>query len=81
MYRSMSSHDGGIYDRGPTFGYTVDSLPPGHKAKIVNPSGPKRNDCQILHTKDGVQGDWTGSYKSAEEALAVLREEYYGVTV
>jgi hypothetical protein len=30
---------------------------------------------QILRVRDDVQGEWTGDYRSAEEALASLERE------
>jgi hypothetical protein len=81
MHRCMSLRDGPIYDSGVTTGYKVGSLPPGHEAFIANFGAPNRDDWRLLQAKEGVQGNWTDSYKSAEEALAVLQEEYYGVNV
>lgn len=72
---------GSFLDDTPTR-YDVGSLPTGHKAWIANFSAPnKRDGWRILRYRDKVQSDWTGSYKSAEEALAVLQEEYDGVAV
>jgi hypothetical protein len=31
---------------------------------------------RILRTKNGVQGNWTDEYQSADEALATLQKEY-----
>jgi len=50
------------------FQYEVLGLPPTEQAWIAEMD----HVWQILRVKDGVQGHWTGSYKSAEEALAAL---------
>jgi hypothetical protein len=34
----------------------------------------------ILRTTDGIEGDWMGDYKSAEDALIVLQKELEAVT-
>jgi rRNA maturation protein Nop10 len=48
--------------------YEVEGLPPGEKAWIAK----MNHSWRILTMKDGVQGKWTGKYKSAEDALAAL---------
>jgi len=50
------------------FQYEVEGLPPGQEAWIAEIDFR----WQILRVKDGLQEGWTGSYKSAEEALAAL---------
>lgn len=31
---------------------------------------------QVLRVKKGVQGQWTGDYKTAQDALAALQKEF-----
>lgn len=58
------------------FGYEVCGLPEGHGALIKNLDHP-RDLWSILRFRNGImQGEHTGSYRSAEDALAALQEEY-----
>jgi hypothetical protein len=52
-----------------TVQYEVRGLPPEQQAWIAD----MHDGWQILRVKNGVQGQWTGRYDSAEEALAVLQ--------
>lgn len=52
--------------------YEVEPLPPGERASIAK----HHHTWQILRTRNGVQGDWTGGYKTAEDALASLQKEF-----
>jgi hypothetical protein len=57
-----------------TYQYEVDGLPLGERASIAEDGVSHR--WQILRTKDGVQGNWTGDYETAVDALAALQEEF-----
>jgi hypothetical protein len=35
-----------------------------------------KESWQILRIKNGVQGDWTGAYNKAADALAALQREF-----
>lgn len=52
--------------------YTVHELPPGDRIVISE----MEHRWQILRTQGGHQGDWTGDYKSAEDALAAIQKEF-----
>jgi len=47
-------------------------MPPQQKALIANFEGRNEDRWRILRMKDGVSGEWMGSYKTAEQALAQL---------
>ena len=70
------SRTGSVYGTGPISQHRVDGLLPGEEAWIANFGSSHHETWRILRTKDGVKGDWTGTYKSAENALAVLRKEF-----
>jgi hypothetical protein len=58
------------------FGYEVCGLPEGHRALIKNLDHP-RNLWSIWRFRNGImQGEHTGSYTSAEDALEALQGEY-----
>jgi hypothetical protein len=57
------------------YDYKVVGLPAGHGARIQNLDYP-RNLWSIVRSRDGVEEEGMGSYLSAEDALAVLQEEY-----
>lgn len=57
---------------GPVIEYLALGMPPQQKALIANFEGRNGNRWRILHMQDGVSGEWTGSYKTAEQALAQL---------
>jgi hypothetical protein len=64
------------FGSGEVAGYKVNGMPDGAKARIANFGAPNRNDWQIMRINvDDTQDDWTGTYQSAEEALAVLQSE------
>ena len=70
------TRDGPAFGVGPVFVYRVGGMPQEEQAKIANYGAPHRNDWRILRTKAETQGEWTGHYESAEEALAALQQEY-----
>ncbi len=53
---------------GRTIGYEVLGLPLGEQAWIAE----IHRSWQVLRATDGVQGHWTGQYRSADEAMAEL---------
>jgi hypothetical protein len=55
--------------------YEVVGLPPGEQAWIANFGAPYRHNWKTLRATGEVQSDWTGDYRSAAEALAVLQKE------
>jgi hypothetical protein len=54
--------------------YEVDGLPVGERALVGERASSHR--WEILRNKDGAKGEWTGDYKSAEDALAALQKEF-----
>src|SRR3989304_4918262 len=71
-----SFRSGPVYGTGRAFKYKVGGMPPGEEATITE--SPNQG-WRILRTKNGVQGDWTGEYESADEALAALQKEFDNV--
>ena len=71
------SRTGPIWHSGPVMQYRVEGMQPGHLAMIAN---TRANEApaswQILHVKDGVSSEWAGDYKTAEDALAAIQEEF-----
>jgi hypothetical protein len=58
------------------YAYNVCGLPDGHAARIQNLDYP-RDLWSILRSRNGQYEDNpTGNYLSAEDALAVLQDEY-----
>ena len=56
--------------------HQVNGMPDGQKAFITKKSGNVLDPrWQLRCEKDGVSTDWTGDYKTADEALAVLQKE------
>jgi hypothetical protein len=51
-------------------------MPPGYQALITNFGAPQRDDWKIMRIDDDAQEEWNGTYKSAEQALAVLQKEF-----
>jgi hypothetical protein len=60
--------------------YEVQGLPPGERAWIANFGAPNRQNWRVLRATEQVQSDWTGDYRSAEEALASLQKKFTGTT-
>ena len=57
---------------GPVYRYRVGGLPQGEEADLALSS----YEWRILRTRDRIQGKWTGSYGSADDALADLQREF-----
>ena len=54
------------------YSYEVTGLPHGEEAWI----SLFKQLWQILRVRNGLQGEWTGEYESAEAALAALQAEF-----
>jgi hypothetical protein len=53
--------------------YLVDGMPPEQEARIFNEQATNNEaKWRIRHSTDGVSVDWPSSYRTAEDALAVL---------
>jgi hypothetical protein len=68
---------GDRYGHGPQK-FEVDGLPAGDAASISNHDVLKGWQIQI--SVNGAFGDWTGSFRSKEEALAALEKTYSNET-
>ncbi len=56
--------------------YLVGGMPDGDWASIANSSPVVGTDWQIKRrSADSSEGEWTGHYESAEDALAALQSE------
>ena len=53
--------------------YEVVGMPPGQEARIGRFT-PHPDRWRILRIIDGKQGEWEGSYDTAEQALATLEK-------
>jgi hypothetical protein len=74
--KEVISHTGGLLGTGPVIQYSVVGMPQGQEASIANwQASHSEAIWKILRVKAGAQSDWTGTYKTAEEALAVLQKE------
>lgn len=60
---------------GKTIGYEVLGLPLGEQAWIAE----IHRNWQVLRATN-VQGDWTGQYRSADEAMAELSDSLHCVS-
>ena len=71
--REVASLRSGLdYGTGQAYRYRVEGMPSGEEAIILESD----EGWRILRTKNGVQGDWPGEYKTADEALAALQKEF-----
>jgi hypothetical protein len=70
------SRSGPIAGSGPVIQLAVQGLPAGQEAFIANMGSNAKESWQILRIKNGAQGDWTGAYKKAVDALAALQREF-----
>jgi hypothetical protein len=69
--------DGPVHKtRGPIIQYRVGGLPEGERAYIANFGRGHKDSWRIFHSKKGVDADWSGDYKTADDALAALQSEY-----
>jgi hypothetical protein len=81
QYATLTIHEDAWFREGPVFaggqviGYRVGGMPDGKTARIANFGAPNRNDWRTMRISgDNTQGQWTGHYESAEDALAALQE-------
>jgi hypothetical protein len=74
-YETGWLRSGPVFGSGRAFRFRVGCLPAGEEAHINNFGAPNRDDWQILRIRNGVQGDWTGHFESADSALAELQQE------
>jgi hypothetical protein len=66
-----------IGTKGPIIQYSVGGLPPEEKAFIANFGGSLYEESwRVFHTKQGIEAHWNGDYKTADDALAALQNEY-----
>jgi hypothetical protein len=73
----LCSRTGPMRDRkGPIIQYRVGGLPPGERAFIANFGAGHEDSWRVFHTKKGLDADWKGDYKTADDALAALQSEY-----
>ncbi len=69
MHVLAHSFDGpNINNNRKSFFFEVDGLPEGQQAQILE----RYHRWQTRRAIDGVWGEWSGQYGSAEEALASL---------
>ena len=62
--------------KGPIIQYRVGGLPPEERAFITNFGKGHEDSWRIFHTKRGIDAHWKGDYKTANDALAALQNEY-----
>jgi hypothetical protein len=70
------SREGPVFKSGPVNMYRVGGMPEGEEAKITNFGAPHRSDWRILRIRGDEQCGWSGSYDSADVALAELQKQY-----
>lgn len=57
---------------GRVIKYNVDGRVPGEKYLIADFGGPRWPRWRVLQVKNGVSGEWTGKFGSADAALAFV---------
>jgi hypothetical protein len=78
LHEDMWVREGPIYGSGQVIGYRVGGLPDGSTVRIANFGTPNHNDWRVMRiTADNTQTDWTGGYKSVEEALEALGQRLH----
>jgi len=65
-----------IGTKGPIIRYRVGGLPPEERAFIANFRDGHEDSWRVFHTKRGIDAHWKGDYKTADDALAALQNEY-----
>ena len=76
-YEIARSRDGPIpRTKGPIIQYRVGGLPREERAFIANFKNGHEDSWRIFHTKRGIDAHWKGDYKTADDALAALQNEY-----
>jgi hypothetical protein len=78
MSLTLTKHEiaGSRRMKGPIMQYRVDGLPPEERAFITNFGEAPEDSWRIFHTKRGIDAHWEGDYKTADDALAALQNEY-----
>jgi hypothetical protein len=68
---------GAAFAGGQVVGYRIGGMPDGRTARIANFGAPNGSDWRIMRVNpDNTQADWTGNYKSVEDALADLQRDF-----
>jgi hypothetical protein len=64
--------------RGPMADHSVSGwrTAPGRKAFIANFRKGHDDSWRVFDTKRGIDAHWKGDYKTADDALAALQNEY-----
>jgi hypothetical protein len=71
-----SARSGQVYGSGKMFLYEVDGLPDGQVISVRNVRAIVQEPVwEVGKHQKGQETRWTGSFKTAEEALAHLQEE------
>lgn len=71
-----SARSGQVYGSGKMFLYEVDGLPDGQVISIRNVRASVQEPVwEVGKHQKGQETRWTGSFKTAEEALAHLQDE------
>ena len=70
------SRRGSEMGTGPVTQYRVGGMPRGQEASIANFGSRHLDRWQILLVNGDVDTGWSGDYKSADDALAVLKREF-----
>jgi hypothetical protein len=65
-----------IGTKGPIIQYRVGGLPREERAFIANFRKGHDDSWRVFHTKRGIDAHWKGDYKTADDALAALQNEY-----
>ena len=74
---ARSRDEPAIGTKGPIIQYRVEGLPLEERAFIANFAGSLYEESwRIFHTKKGIDARWNGDYKTADDALAALQNEY-----
>jgi hypothetical protein len=71
----MRSRIGQKSETGPVIEYQVPEMLPAEDVRIRNCGSADYDSWRIFHVKNGVDTGWTGDYKTAGDALAVLQRE------
>ena len=71
------SRDGRIpRTKGVIIQYRVGGLRGDERAFIANFRKGHDDSWRVFHYKKGIDADWKGDYKTADDALAALQNEY-----
>ena len=70
------SRRGSDIGTGPISRYKVGGMPPGQEASIASTGNRRQDTWRIFRVKGGIDSGWSGDYKTAGDALAVLQNEF-----